>query len=194
MPERVLLLACGIFAREFKSLDPELQEKFKPTFFDSMLHMDPAALDGRVAEALPPEGTPVVILYGDCSPHMLEFGQKPACGRARGVNCCEICLGAARYRELRKAGSFFFMPEWMARWETVFKQSLGLEDRELAREFMRENMRELVYLDTGAPRPGAEVFEAASDYIGLELRIEKVGTTGLEAALRAALLEALDGN
>ncbi len=192
MPDRIALLACGIFIAEFRSLNPDLRNRFQPVFFDSMLHMDPAALDRRISDALPPEGTPVVILYGDCSPHMLEFGQRPGCSRTKGVNCCEICLGADRYRELQKAGSFFLMPEWTARWEEVFKLSLGFGDRKLARMFMRENMRELVYLDTGAPRPGPEVFAAASDYLGLGLRVESAGTEWLEAAIRSALLEATD--
>ena len=76
----------------------------------------------------------------------------------------------------------------------MFKRSLGFGDGELARSFMRENMRELVYLDTGVPRPGPEIFAAASDYLGLRLRIESVGTAWLEAAIRAALLEATDGS
>ena len=189
MTDRIGLLACGIFSTEFKSLDPDLQDRFQPVFFDSMLHMDPATLDRRISEALPPEGTPTVILYGDCSPHMIEFGQRPGCARTKGVNCCEVCLGALRYRELKKAGSFFLMPEWTMRWEEVFKGYLGFEDRELARVFMRESVRELVYLDTGAPRPGPEVFEAVSDYLGLKLRIESVGTASLETALRTALNE-----
>lgn len=159
-----------------------------------MLHMNPARLDDCLSAALPPEGTPAVILYGDCSPHMREFGERPSCARTRGVNCCEICLGSGRYHELQKAGAFFLMPEWTSRWENVFKLSLGFADKELARAFMRENMRELVYLDTGAPRPDPQVFAAVCDYVGLELRIESVGTALLEAGLRTALREATNGD
>ncbi len=57
-------------------------------------------------------------------------------------------LGRERYRELMKAESFMLLPEWAVKWRHIMKTELGLS-HEVARDLMRENRRELVYLDTG---------------------------------------------
>lgn len=188
MTETTLLLACGVFREEFSRLPEDLRAAFEPRFFDSMLHMRPDALDRLLAETLPPPPRRAVILYGDCSPHMREYGARIGTARVEGVNCIEISLGSERYRKLRASGAFFFMPEWTKRWERVFKEELGLGDRQLARDFMGENATGLVFVDTGgtAAEP-SETLEAAAEYVGLPVRIERTGTGPLERALRAAL-------
>jgi two-component sensor histidine kinase len=183
----VPLVACGIFKAEFAALDAELRERFNPVFLESMLHMDPDRLDQALAAALPPAGEPAVILYGDCSPHMGEFGEAPARVRTEGDNCCEICLGRDRYRQLRRSKAFFLMHEWALRWERVFKTELGFVSRETARAYMGETMKEAVYLDCGSSPIPEPVLAEASDYLGLPLRVEACGLGHLDAALRAAL-------
>lgn len=183
------LIGCGIFKAEFDLIDPSLRSAFDPVFLNSMLHMKPRVLDEQLAALLPPERSRVVLLYGDCSPHMREFAARPGCARTRGINCCEICMGSERYRELRRTGAFFLLPEWTVRWKTVFIEGMGFKDVDLVRSFMKESHSGLLYLDTGAHRPDASVLAAAAEYLGLPLRIETVGVTHLEAALHAALAE-----
>ena len=186
----ISLVACGIFKEEFAALGEELRKRFSPTFLDSMLHMDPEELDRRLAGALPAPGTAAVILYGDCSPHMREAADEPGRSRTEGINCCEICLGRDRYRQLRKAGAFFLMNEWARRWEEVFKKELGFDNPALARAYMSETMSEVVYLDCGsAPVPETTLSDAAA-YLGLPSRVEACGLGHLEAALRRELEKA----
>jgi hypothetical protein len=192
MAERILLIACAIFASEFGRLQASLRDRFDVRFLDSMLHMVPEELDCRIGEALAGTDRPAVLLYGDCSPHMREFARSPDRSRTAGCNCIEILLGSERYRDLRRNGAFFLMPEWAQRWEEVFKQHLGLGDPALARDFMRDSARELVYLDTGSgPLPG-ELLEEISLFLGLPVRVERTGLDGLETALRTAVDGAAD--
>ncbi len=192
---QVELLGCGIFAREFGQLPAVLSSRFKPHFLDSMLHMRPEALDLAISARLKEQAGPLAILYGDCCPHMRELSGGGGRCRTEGCNCIEIALGSARYRELRRERCFFFMPEWVGRWEEIFAFELGLGDPELARAFMQDEMRRIVYVDTGvADLPRAEL-ERIGERFGLPVSIEAAGTGGLAQALEAVLdsLGAVEG-
>ena len=133
----VPLLCCGIFARELRSIDRGLRDRIDPVFLDSMLHMRPALLEKRLGEAIEGVATRgALMVYGDCCPHMSELCSAADKPRTRGINCIEIALGSLRYRELRRDGAFFFMPEWLQRWQEVFVVELGFAEMELARTFM----------------------------------------------------------
>ena len=193
--DRVLLFGCGIFAREFMLLDPALRRRFEPSFLDSMLHMKPALLGERLGLALTAAGPASggqrrrVILYGDCCPEMEAYSTAPGAIRTRCTNCVELALGARRFRELRREGAFFFMPEWLPRWEEVFERELGFGSIDRAAEFLRESASRLVYVDTGAlPLPEAKLARLGERF-GLPVRIEKAVGGALEEALRGALDE-----
>jgi len=188
--ERVLLVACGIFAAEYDLLEPRLRDRFEARFLDSMLHMRPALLSEHLAEVLAGAGDrPRVLLYGDCCPAMEEFSTAPGACRVRGVNCVEIAMGRERYRELRREGAFFFMPEWMARWEELFEREFGFFTPGLAADFMRDSARSLVYVDTGARAVPEVEFEKVRAGLGLQVRVEGVGIGGLARSLEDALAE-----
>ncbi|MFA6504959.1 MAG: DUF1638 domain-containing protein [Treponemataceae bacterium] len=192
MGEKVLLIACGVFQKEYERLPTDLRERLEAHFLDSMLHMRPADLDEAIREWLPQPPRRAILLFGDCSPHMREFAAHPGTVRVSGINCIEIHLGSERYKTLRHRGSFFMMPEWIDRWEEVFKKELGLGKTDLARDFMRDSATELVYLDTGGESVPQATLAAASNYLGLQFRIEKSRSDRLETALRAALTELND--
>jgi hypothetical protein len=187
MAERVPLIACAIFASEFRRLPESLRDRFEVRFLDSMLHMVPEELDRRLARELPEDGRPAALLYGDCSPHMREYSGTLDRARTGGCNCIEILLGSERYRHLLRDGAFFLMPEWAVRWEEVFQKHLGLGDPALARDFMKDNAREIVYLDTGGGPPPEGLLADISGHLGLPVRVERTGLDRLEAALRTAL-------
>jgi hypothetical protein len=184
----VSVLSCGIFRDEYRLLPEVLRKALDPVFLDSMLHMDPVKLDGILGRFLQKNGdNPVLISFGDCCPHMQELGSAGCAARTEGVNCCEIYLGRERYHLLRKECTFFLMPEWARRWEHVVKNELGLENRQLARDFMTQSMQKAVYIDTGViPVPEAEL-AAFSDYTGLQVQVETVGPEHFIAAISHAL-------
>jgi hypothetical protein len=184
----VLLLGCGIFKREFALLPEFLRNGFHPVFLDSMLHMEPARLDLILTNALERAGDdPVVLAFGDCSPHLPEFDSHARTARVEGCNCCEIWLGRQRYRELRREAAFFLMPEWTLRWERIIKDELGLKTKELAKDFMAQTLRRAVYIDTGVIPVPTEALEAFSVYTGLPITVDKVGPGHFTAALETAL-------
>ncbi len=189
MSKKTALIACGVFSPEFKMINAELRERFEPVFLDSMLHLEPSKLDEGITDVLQRAGGNAVILYGDCSPLTIAAGQKKPCLRTPGSCCCEIMLGKQRYGDLMRGGSFFLMPEWVDRWEEIFKVRLGFGNGELAASLMADTMKEIVYLDSGVPRPSRQTLAVLRNYLGLPLRIETVGIGFLEEALSTALRE-----
>lgn len=188
----VRLIGCGIFRNEFRLLPEPLQAAIKPTFMDSMLHMDPPHLDSILSATM--DGVKkedVVLAYGDCCPYMRELASRSGVARTPGINCCEIYLGPERYRQLRKERVFFLMPEWAARWKHIFLTELGLHTRELARDFMAQSMSRAVYIDTGTVPVPIEPLAEFSDYTGLAVTVEFTGPEHFAAALESALKDAL---
>jgi hypothetical protein len=186
----VRLISCGIFEKEIGSLPTEFLGLFEPIFLDSMLHMRPPILERRLGEILYEDPLrPTVVAFGDCCPHMREIGTSPGRARTKGVNCLEICMGAARFKELRREGAFFFMPEWLQRWKEVFSFELGFEDPELARAFMQESAKVLVYADTGCAEIPIAALEDIGRYFDLPVKVEKTGLVGLESSLRECMEE-----
>ncbi len=184
----VLLLGCGVFKREFALLPESLLDGFRPVFLDSMLHMEPARLDLILKNALEKtDAEQVVLAFGDCSPHLPDFDDQARTVRVAGCNCCEIWLGSQRYRELRKEAAFFLMPEWALRWEHIIRHELGLNTKELARDFMTQTMRRAVYIDTGVMPVPTEALEAFGWYTDLPVAVEKTGPEHLIAALEMAM-------
>jgi len=182
------IITCGIFRNELAALGHSSCHARRLVRLDSMLHMRPAILDSMLAKALhEPRKGRFLLVYGDCCPHMDQFARMDGVRRVAGVNCCEIVLGHDRYRELRRAGVFFFMPEWTRRWEQVFKTELGFTTRETAREFMREMHSRIIYLDTGVDEVPRDTLADIEAYLGMPVEVCPVGLGQLEAALRDGL-------
>jgi hypothetical protein len=138
----------------------------------------------------------ILLGYGDCHARMAETCRRPQCTRTAAVNCGELLLGRERYREFRNGKTFLFLPEWTQRWREVFVQELGFTDRLLAREFMQENQRRLVYLDTGLIPVPEQILAEITEYFGMPVEIVAVPLVHLRQAVRdaARLLEAQGEN
>ncbi|MBU0929182.1 MAG: DUF1638 domain-containing protein [Spirochaetes bacterium] len=193
-PVRARLIACAVFEKEVAALPEALRRSLDPVYIDSGLHLDPRALDDAIASALGNgAGVPTVLAFGDCCPSMGELARRGLAARTRGANCCEIFLGAARYARYRRSGAFVLMPEWAPRWESIFKESLGLADRTLCREFMAQSMHGAVYVDTGIGPVPREALAGFAEFTGLRVAVEPAGPGHFIAAIRAALAEAMAG-
>jgi len=180
-------IACSIFRKEIEALQADGRFTLPVTYLDSMLHMVPEQLEKRLRaalEALPP-GQGTVLAYGDCCGHMEVFQEAPGGSRTEGINCCEIILGREVYRQLRREGAFFLMPEWARSWKKVFWSQLGLLGP-CAKTFMQEMHTRLIYLDTGLEPVPLAALEEASEYMGLPLTILPVSLEPLLASLTRA--------
>ncbi len=187
-------IACSIFRKEIEALHASGQLDLPVEFLNSMLHLVPAKLEGRLKNALETSreqhpNEDVVLAYGDCCGHMEAFEAEPGTARTEGINCCEIVLGRETYRKLRKEGAFFLMPEWALAWKQVFVSQLGLLGP-CAKTFMQEMHTRMIYLDTGLIPVPHESLREASDFLGLPVEIRPVSLEPLLASLKRAAASA----
>lgn len=187
-------ISCSIFRKEIEALQASGELDLPVEYLNSMLHMVPARLEARLAEALQEARSreadqDLVLAFGDCCGRMEAFESEPGTTRTEGINCCEIVLGPEAYRRLRREGAFFLMPEWALSWKKIFVGQLGLMGP-CAKEFMQEMHTRLVYLDTGIlPVPHEELSEASA-FLGLPVEVLPVSLDPLLHSLRQAIRSA----
>jgi hypothetical protein len=192
MKSHTVWLSCGVVRAEMKELQQRGLIEGELLFLDSMLHMDPHQLEARLAKSLLKEKATaftIVLVYGDCSAHMLDLARSFRVGRVSVINCAQLLLGRDRYRQLMHEEAFLVLPEWALRWEHIIKSELGL-NREVAHGLMGENRGVLVYLDTGLVPVPEQQLQDFSSYTGLPWRVECVTLDHMLASLLAARDEA----
>ncbi|MBN2704400.1 MAG: DUF1638 domain-containing protein [Pontiellaceae bacterium] len=191
-----LWVVCSVLEKEIQALKECGNLEGEILNLSSRLHMDPPKLEQTLRRVLDDNRRPVILVYGDCCPAMLQFEQRPNVARVEGINCCQMLLGKNRYRELMHEEAFMLLPEWAQRWKEVIEQDLNLK-QPVAQDLLQDSRKKLVYLDTGlSPIPQQQLKEC-SDYTGLSIEIEKTGTDELLARLRKAeqtCLSKMSGN
>ena len=192
MSNHTVWLSCGVIRSEIEELMRQRLIEGELLFLDSMLHMDPPQLEARLIEYLEHKKDTlgcIVLVYGDCSAHMLDIVRLFRVGRVSVINCAQLLLGRERYRQLMREEAFLVLPEWASRWEHIMKSELGL-NTEVAQGLMGENRGVLVYLDTGLVPVPEKHLAAFSAYSGLPWRTETVSLDNMLAILLAARDEA----
>lgn len=189
MSAATVWLGCGVLRAEMEALHREGKIGGGLVFLDSMLHMAPQRLETVLTAELERTASTgrLVLVYGDCCAGMLDLAKRFGAERVDAINCAQLLLGRLRYRELMREQAFLLLPEWTARWREVVRSELGLSEP-VARQFMREHRRLLVYLDTELAEVPQRTIEECSAYTGLPWRVEAVGL----GHLLAGLLEAED--
>ena len=184
-PTATQWICCGILQAEVSELFRRGVLRGSLVCNDSMLHMDPTHLETTLSTQTKNPNNPIILIYGDCCSGMIQLAERPNVHRVDRINCCQLLLGKARYRELMHQNSFILLPEWALRWKEVIEQELGLRGL-VARDFFQETRKEIVYLDTGlAPVPEKELTDCA-EYTGLPYRVEKISLYYLQTALLEA--------
>jgi len=187
--KHIICVACSIFRQEIEALQQAGQLNANILYLNSMLHIYPEQLRqamDRVIAAERGKGRRIALIYGECHASLTQCLAPPDIARINGMNCIEIFLGRDRYRELRKQGAFFLLPEWVTRWREIFQGELGL-NQENAQTFMQEMHTQLIYLDTGIiPVPHASLQDIAA-YTGLPVTIMRIEFTELQHAIQDVL-------
>jgi len=182
-------IACSIFRNEIDALGKLNRLDIPFLFIDSMLHIYPEKLNSLLDDMIKNEllkGKKVILIYGDCSPHMKDFESRDSVERVRGMNCCEILMGMEHYRHLRKKGVFFLMAEWISRWDEIFQYHLGLKEN-ICKMFMKDMHSGLIYLDTGFNKVPEDMIYSLKDYTGLPFNVLQVKPDNLLNEIHAAI-------
>lgn len=185
---KLTFIVCSVLAREVQSFLSRDYPGAEELYLDSVLHIYPQKLHKTIDAALAArEKRKCVLIYGDCNAHMKVMSQKPNCIRTEAVNCGELLLGRELYRSYRNEKAFLFLPEWTERWRKIFQQELGFAEPSLAQDFMRENQRSLVYLDTGLiPVPRQHLQEIA-EFFNMSVKAVAVSNEHLRQSVKSAV-------
>lgn len=180
-------LCCSVLRDELSTFLADNYPEAELLFLDSMLHMRPQRLEATLGQALDQrQDRRCLLVYGDCHARMREAASRPGCVKTEGVNCGELLLGHERYRRLRNDRVFLFLPEWTRRWREVFVEQLGFTDVDLARQFMAESRKRLVYLDTGREPVPLATLKEIETFFAMPVEILPVSLEHLHQAVRAA--------
>ncbi len=181
-------ICCSVLRREIETFLSEDYPEAEQVFLDSMLHMRPEMLHHVIDEAIAARpDRHCLLVYGDCHAHMKEMGRRSDCARTDAINCGDLLLGRDLYRTYRSEKAFLFLPEWTERWREVFQKELGFSDPSLAREFMQESQRRLVYLDTRLIPVPAKTLQEIADFFSMPMEIVSVSLDKLRQAVRSAV-------
>ncbi len=170
---KLRFIACSIFQAEIQHLIEQNLMEGPVEFIDSMYHMNPEQLEKQLYETLKSDVNEgdvcTVLVYGECHAGMSNM-LTPKIQRTKAMNCIELVLGRETYRKLRKEGAFFLLPEWTHRWEEVFTEELGLNER-TAKDFFGEMHETMIYLDTGIKPVPQHLLNEISDFTGLPVQV-----------------------
>jgi len=136
----------------------------------------------------------IVLVFGDCHARMVDYEKNKNIVRTPGINCCEIFLGTAMYKKIRREGAFILLPEWSVRWEEIFKDYLGFKTSQQIQPFMNELHKKLVYVNTGYNEKNNQLLNEISDFMGLPLEIHNSSIDELEKTVLKLLSEEPDTN
>lgn len=181
-------IVCSVLAREAQSFLGHDYPDAEQIYLDSVLHIYPQELYKAIKAAVETkEDRNYVLIYGDCNAHMKMISQRPNCERTEAVNCGELLLGCDLYRSYRNEKAFLFLPEWTERWQEIFQRELGFSKPSLAQEFMKENQRSLVYLDTEMIPIPLKHLKGISDFFNMPTKVVAVSSEHLRQYVKAAV-------
>lgn len=186
-PARTLLLGCGILKKEIGFLIEKNRWPIDTRFLDSALHVSfgrlSTALEGAIEKSA---GRDVVVFYGACHPLIDTILAAAGTHRTEGQNCVEILLGHEEFTRELSAGAFFLMEDWVLRWDSIIRQSLG-DNLEVRREIFRSAHSHFLALRTPCSGDFLAEAEAIGDSLGLPVRVLDVSLDVLERELSRTL-------
>ncbi len=173
-------IVCGVLQNEVEHLLQSGLIQGKVSALDSILHMRPELLEEELIKVFSGcENRKKVLVYGDCCPGMVDLIEEFKVDRVDAINCAQMLLGKDVYRRHMRQESFLLLPEWTQRWETIFKEELGMETSEQAQMVLGDTRKILVYLNTGLCGVPVQQLEECSEYTGLPWQSEDVDLKNL---------------
>lgn len=189
---RLVLIACGILAKEIMYLVKKNNWPVKVRFLDSSLHVDLEKLSSSLESALSAESQrQQILVFGTCHPRIGEITADAGASRVPGQNCVELLLGHERFISELEKGAFFLFEDWANRWEAI---SLNyFQDWELMKEIFREGHKYILCLNTPCSNNFETKANELSQRIGLPLIWEDFTLDILEKKLETVINNADSG-
>jgi hypothetical protein len=194
-PEKVLVIACGMIAREVLAVRAQLGlDHLELTCLPAEYHYYPdripPALDTAIAEAKAEGYRHIFVGYGDCGTGggLDRICEKHGVARIDGPHCFAFYQGLEAFAEREEEDmTSFYMTDFLCRqFDAFFLKPLGLDRHpELIEDFFG-NYEKVVYLAQTDDPELDKVAENAARLLGLAYERRRTGYGGLATALRKA--------
>ncbi len=196
MAERVLVIACGMIAREVIAVKDQhglthLDLTCLPAEYHYYPDRIPPAMDKAIAEAKAAGYRHIFAGYADCGTggSLDSVLEKHGVDRVAGPHCFAFYQGAATFEAIGEGDMMaFYLTDFLCRqFDAFFMKPLGLDRHpELIADYFG-NYEKVVYLaQTNDPKLDS-VAEDAAKLLGLAYERRFTGYGELPAALQAAL-------
>ena len=194
-PEKVLVIACGMIAREVLAVKDALKLDHidltcLPADFHYYPDRIPAAMDQAIIEARAAGYRHVFAGYADCGTggQLDRVLERHGVERVAGPHCFAFYQGLDAFAEVEDADmTTFYMTDFLCRqFDAFFMRPLGLDRHpELAKDFFG-NYEKVVYLAQTDDSALDAVAENAARWLGLAYEKRRTGYGDLAPALREA--------
>ena len=198
-PEKVLVIACGMIAREVLAVKDALKLDHidltcLPADFHYYPDRIPAAMDQAIIEARAAGYRHVFAGYADCGTggQLDRVLERHGVERVAGPHCFAFYQGLDAFAKVEDADmTTFYMTDFLCRqFDAFFMRPLGLDRHpELAKDFFG-NYEKVVYLAQTDDSALDAVAENAARWLGLAYEKRRTGYGDLAPALRKAANEA----
>ncbi len=194
-PEKVLVIACGMLAREIIAVKERLgldhiELTCLPAEFHYYPDRIPAAMDAAIEKARAQGYTHIFAGYADCGTGgMLDrVLERHGVERMAGPHCFAFYQGEAAFARVADDDMLsFYMTDFLCRqFDAFFMKPLGLDRHpELAQDFFG-NYEKVVYLAQTDDPSLEKVAQDAATMLGLAYEKRMTGYGDLEPALEQA--------
>ncbi len=191
--EPVLVIACGMLAREILAVKQQLAlDHVELTCLPAEYHYYPdripAAMDAAITRAKAEGYRHVFVGYADCGTGGLldRVCEKHGVARMAGPHCFAFYQGMTAFEQVGEDDMLsFYMTDFLCRqFDAFFMKPLGLDRHpELAKDFFG-NYEKVVYLAQTDDPELDKVAEAAARMLGLAYEKRFTGYGDLEGMLR----------
>lgn len=194
-PEKVLVIACGMIAREVIAVRerlalPHLELTCLPADFHFHPERIPPAMDAAIEKAKAEGYRNIVVGYADCGTGGLldKVCEKHGVERLSGPHCFAFYQGLDAFARVEEADmTAFYMTDFLCRqFDAFFMKPLGLDRHpELAQDFFG-HYEKVVYLAQTDDPALSKVAEDAAAMLGLAYERRLTGYGDLERELHHA--------
>ena len=194
-PEKVLVIACGMIAREVLAVKDALKLDHidltcLPADFHYYPDRIPAAMDEAIVEARAAGYRHVFAGYADCGTggQLDRVLERHGVERVAGPHCFAFYQGLDAFAEVEDADmTTFYMTDFLCRqFDAFFMRPLGLDRHpELAKDFFG-NYEKVVYLAQTDDSALDAVAENAARWLGLAYEKRRTGYGDITPAHREA--------